>query len=265
MASAELLRRAFQRLPDPPKRTGDSIHGIFGRTEEWHDRRALIQPFLASDPAVGTVVHRLGAHTGLTSDELDALASWQRECLLAEIDEAVASPFYRQTELSELLANAGVLPMFGFPTRVRELWSRWIRSREDLEAFTISSRSLDQAISTFSPGAEVVREGEIHTCVGFAAYDLKAGKAIAIDPLGDPIDLLQCASCAATTLAPEEEPAACAACGDHSRESRCISHSASEPPTATATTTTSWKAWGASASHSSRCNQGKGRRRWWAP
>jgi DEAD/DEAH box helicase domain-containing protein len=213
VASAELLRRAFQRLPDPPKRTGDSIHGIFGRTEEWQDRRVLIQSFLAYDPAVEAVVRRLGAHTGLTSDELDALASWQRERLAAEIDEAVASPFYRQTELSELLANAGVLPMFGFPTRVRELWSRWIRSREDLEDFTISSRSLDQAISTFSPGAEVVREGEIHTCVGFAAYDLKAGKATTIDPLGEPIDLLQCAACGATTLAPEEEPAACEACG----------------------------------------------------
>lgn len=213
VASAELLRRAFQALPDPPRRTGDSIHGVFGRSEEWFDRRERVRHFLATRPDVQQVVGRLGAYTGLSRDELDALAVWQRENLVREIDRAVESPFYRQSELSELLANAGVLPMFGFPTRVRDLWGRWIRSREDLEKHSISNRPLDQAIANFSPGAEVVREGEIHTCVGFAAYDVKAGKATAIDPLGDAIDLLQCQTCGATDLAPQDTPIACAACG----------------------------------------------------
>lgn len=213
VASAELLRRAFRSLPDPPRRSGDSIHGIFGLTAEWHARRAAVGFYLAKDPDIDEVVHRLGAFTGLASEELDYIAMWQRRDLVVQIDEAVASPFYHQTELSELLANAGVLPMFGFPTRVRELWSRWIKSRQDLEQFSISSRALDVAIANFSPGSEVVREGEIHTCVGFAAYDLKGGKATSIDPLGEPIDLQQCEACGATTLAPDQELRGCDACG----------------------------------------------------
>ena len=75
--------------------------------------------------------------------------------------QAVDSPYYLQTELSELLANAGVLPMFGFPTRVRQLYSRWARSREDLDVYAVSDRSLDQAIANFSPGSEVTSEGPI--------------------------------------------------------------------------------------------------------
>jgi DEAD/DEAH box helicase domain-containing protein len=213
VASAELLRRAFRSLPDRPRRSGDSIHGIFGRTEDWPGRRTAVRAYLATQPDVDEVVGRLGAFTGLTPDELAYIANWQRHDLATNIDEAVISPFYRQPELSELLANAGVLPMFGFPTRVRELWSRWIKSRDDLEKHSISSRALDVAIANFSPGSEVVREGEIHTCVGFAAYDLKGGRAVAIDPMGDPIDLLQCKVCGATTLAPEDPPSSCDACG----------------------------------------------------
>lgn len=213
VTSAELLRRAFRSLPNPPQRTGDSIHGIFGKTDEWVTRRARVATYMAEHSDVEGVVRRLGALTGLSDDDLDDIVVWQRTCLVNEIDTAVSSPFYLQTELSELLANAGVLPMFGFPTRVRDLWSHWIRSREDLEAHSISSRSLDQAIGAFSPGAEVVREGEIHTCVGFAAYDVMGSKAIPIDPLGPPIELIQCTSCSSTTVADGVVRSACAACG----------------------------------------------------
>jgi DEAD/DEAH box helicase domain-containing protein len=213
VVSAELLRRAFKTVPNPPQRTGDSIHGIFGRTDEWAAHRPFVAEYLATDEDVKQVVERLGAFTGTDPEELEAVVDWQRHGLVAEIDASVESPFYLQHELSELLANAGVLPMFGFPTRVRELWSRWADNREQVERYSISSRSLDQAIATFSPGAEVVREGEIHTCVGFAAYDIRAGRAIPVDPLGEVIDLLQCSSCGATTVATDETLTGCRACG----------------------------------------------------
>lgn len=215
VASAELLRRAFLSLEHPPERTRDSIHGIFGRTNEWPRHRAGVAEFLASSPAIDEVVARLGAYTGLTPDDLSGLADWQRQGLIDEIDAAVDSPYYRQLELSELLANAGVLPMFGFPTRVRELYSRWINTQDDLDEFAISDRPLDQAITNFAPGAEVTREGAIHTCVGFAAYEVRGGRASSIDPLGPAIDLLRCASCGLTEVAEDPEPAACPACGAH--------------------------------------------------
>ena len=214
VASAELLRRAFLSLSDPPKRTPKSIHGAFGRADEWADlHRRGVAEFLASAPDVDEVVWRLGAHTGMSSTSLSETAQWQRGDLVSEIDDSIASPYYRQSELSELLANAGVLPMFGFPTRVRELFGRWVRSREDMDEHSISSRPLDQAIAHFSPGSEVTREGSIHTCTGFAAYDIKGDRAFAVDPLGDRIELHRCEQCNFTEVIESELMPACPACG----------------------------------------------------
>jgi DEAD/DEAH box helicase domain-containing protein len=216
VAGAELLRRAFLGLSAPPEKNADSIHGTFGRTDEWAVRRGEIERYLAATADVPAVVGRFAAYTGLRTDEVEELVQWMRSELIREIDRAADSPYYRQAELSELLANAGVLPMFGFPTRVRQLWSRWANSREDLDTYSISDRPLDQAISNFSPGAEVVREGRIHTSAGFVAYDVKAERAFTVDPLGEPISLLKCESCAAVSIREElgDEPAACLACGE---------------------------------------------------
>lgn len=215
VAGAELLRRAFLGLAEPPLRNVDSIHGTFGRTDEWGERRDAIAAYLSSSRDIPVVVRRFAAYTGLDDDEVEGLVDRLRSTLVVDIDRAVESPYYRHVELSELLANAGVLPIFGFPTRVRQLWSRWINTREDLDRYSVSDRSLDQAISNFSPGAEVVREGQIHTAAGFVAYDVKAEKAFTVDPLGDAIPLLKCESCAAVSILEEggEPPTACLACG----------------------------------------------------
>lgn len=214
VAAAEVLRRAFQQVSDPPERTGDSIHGTFGRTEEWASREAAVSDYLSRSPEVSEVVDRLGQHTGLGEAELDRVSNWLRDGLIDAIHNAVGSPHFRQEELSELLANAGVLPMFGFPSRVRELYDRWIRTRDDLEAHTVSERSLDQAVANFSPGSEVVREGSIHTCAGFAAYQVRGHVASAVDPLGEQILIAPCAECGHTDIEPAEGVSQqCPVCG----------------------------------------------------
>ena len=214
VASAENLRKAFRSLQNPPKRSGDSIHGIFGRTNEWQDNRSGIKEFLSKDSSIEDVVNRLGQFTGLSSQELRKLVEWQRGQLVEEIDMAVASQLYVQPELSELLANAGVLPMFGFPTRVRNLLSRRITKSEDLDEYLVGSRSLDNAIGIFSPGAEVVNEGLVHTCVGFAAYSVQGSHVIPVDPMGKEVSLLRCKECLDISL-PQEGmvSVSCKVCG----------------------------------------------------
>lgn len=215
VAGAELLRRAFLQLDSPPARNSDSIHGTFGRTDEWPTRRGGIAKYLATSDDVPVVVERFAAYTGLDADAIAGIVEWIRGKLVTEIDRAVANPYYRQAELSELLANAGVLPMFGFPTRVRHLWSDRAWTRDDLAKHSVSDRPLDHAIANFSPGAEVVREGQIHTAAGFIAYDVKGTRTEIIDPLGDPLRLLRCTSCDAVSLDETvSEPAtACTVCG----------------------------------------------------
>ena len=44
--------------------------------------------------------------------------------LISDIDKVVNDKTFIQNELSERLATAGLLPMFGFPTKVRSLFKQ---------------------------------------------------------------------------------------------------------------------------------------------
>lgn len=212
--AAESLRRAFRACANPPARTPDSIHGAFGQVDEWPDRRGDVAAWLASSPEVTSVATRLTAHTKLDQAQIDELIAWCRGGLIEAIDIAISNPYYTQVELSERLANAGVLPMFGFPSRVRPLYGRWVRDRKDIDDRVVSDRSLDIAISAFSPGAQVVREGQLHTAVGFAAYDLVGPRARPKDPLGPEIPMRRCLECGVVHVAADADlPEVCNVCG----------------------------------------------------
>lgn len=217
VVAAETLRRAYLALPadQRPKRTRLSIHGIFGRTDEWHESyRGPIRDALASRVDVPRLVMRLGAHTRLSSGELSEIADWASDGgLVGAVDHAVDSPWFRHPELSNLLAIAGVLPMFGFPTRVRPLYNKPVRRLGELDDAVVSDRPLDMALSQFSPGGELVKDRQIHASAGFAAYEVRGQHVQAVDPLGPPLPLLRCDECESTTVLRESEP------DDHPSES----------------------------------------------
>ena len=209
--AAEVLRRAFSSHPNPPKRSGDSIHGTFGRTEDWPSYREHVTKWTASNPDVDVLAHRFSAHTTIAGQAVEALVNWCREALAPAIDTAIESRYYMQEELSELLANAGILPMFGFPTRSRPLYGKKVKTRDDLDQSVISDRPLDMAISAFAPGAQVVKEGAVHTAVGLAAYTIKGSKATPRDPLGPAISVRRCNECGTADVS-TDGPAVCGSC-----------------------------------------------------
>lgn len=203
VATAEVLRQAFRGVSDPPSSSRESIHGAFGRREDWESHRDSVDSFLRARSQVARVVTRLAAHTGVTSDEIEGTIEWISRDLIGEITRAVEAPELHHEELSELLANAGILPMFGFPTRVRSLYSSRPNSDSEEDAAIVSTRSLDIAVSAFAPGSEVVREGRVHTSSGFAAYEYQGSSLKSIDPLGPPINLERCEDCGWIRILPE--------------------------------------------------------------
>lgn len=68
--------------------------------------------------------------------------------------------------LAHSLAELGLLPMFGMPTRVRNLYLDLKKEERRPVASTID-RDLDMAIYEFAPGAKVVKDKHEHLCVGF--------------------------------------------------------------------------------------------------
>ncbi len=133
--------------------------------------------------------------------------------LIAEIDGAVANPHLTQDQVSERLANAGILPMFGFPTRIRYLFHKRPNASAKWPPEDVVDRPLDLAISQFAPGSETVKEGLIHTAVGVVRYQRQGNQAVELpNPLGPATTVGLCTAC--QSIDTNSPPAsACPVCG----------------------------------------------------
>jgi hypothetical protein len=166
----------LDNVDDTPDTTA---HGSFSTLGEWHHYRAFVGQFVAESATVATVVERLSISAGV--DER-ALLTYLREELIPQIDEFVTRSIETSDEptvtlraqLSRELAYAGILPLFGFPTRVRPLYVEAPNQR-DQRAWppneTAISRQLKIAVTEFAPGREIVRDKTIHRSIGLVAYD----------------------------------------------------------------------------------------------
>lgn len=119
--------------------------------------------------------------------------------LLSEIDETVARQDVIHEGLAHSLAEAGKLPMYGMPTRVRNLVMGTKRSRNGI-GWLASDRDIDLAIHEFAPGSLLIKDKKTHLCVGFTGQlpEVK-GKPEAIVPisqaLAEPFFMVECPNC----------------------------------------------------------------------
>lgn len=219
VVASEALRQAFLSLDPGPHWTKDSLHGTFGLRSEWPGYRADVDGWLRYRPEVDQIVTGLTAYTELSEAEQAALLHWCRgtgpqESLVDDVDAAVKQAEAAQApdeQLSALLAANGVLPMFGFPSKVRALYGSWVH-KADLDAATVSDRPLGVAISAFAPGGQVVKDKALHTVVGFTAYDVKGDKVVPVDdPLGPAVPLSVCDTCGDVVM--HTSALACRTCG----------------------------------------------------
>lgn len=197
--NAEVLRRAFLAADPPAQWTGASAHGTFGIRSDWAPRyREQVAGFL-SDPKqfdqLAAVVNRLGVFTGIESRDLKEETQNILQRLVPLIDSALRNPLLSHDELSELCAAAGVLPMFGFPTRDRPLYHAPAFNFSKIDHAVVTSRSLDQAITMFAPGAKVVKDKQDHFAIGFAHWVMRKGEPTPAYPLGDKLVLARCKDC----------------------------------------------------------------------
>jgi DEAD/DEAH box helicase domain-containing protein len=200
---AAVLRDAFRELSDPPKWTGESTHGSFGSVHEWEERKPDVIRILTAPSfhqKISPIVDFLRKYTVLHDHDLEEIVVRLTDALPVQIDDAIRNPLLQFTELSELLASAGLLPMFGFPTRDRRLYERAISRDSDPNESHHPSRSLDLAITMYSPGGVVPREKRDLYPVGFAHYERvwkgKGGYSTEpIDPLPRPIPFFKCDEC----------------------------------------------------------------------
>lgn len=212
VAAAEVLRQCYALIPNRPEASGDSVHGAFGYAVDWQQYRDGVIANLNNVVDVNAIVQRLCVFT-VVAEEIAELSQWIENDLIGIIDDATNSDTYTQELLSERLANMGVLPMFGFPTRSRNLYSadpRPIRSFREREWTEVSNRQLELAISYFSPGSTSVKDKQVHTAIGL--IDPRP-RSTALDALGQSMAIARCPDCGATRVVDSFDPFTCSVCG----------------------------------------------------
>jgi hypothetical protein len=198
MLAKEALRQAFQEI-----RTGttkfDSVHGEFGRAADWLEHRKAVQRWLTEHMhAMEPLLNVLLKNTALSGyrESLCAYLRHDSQGLLTEIDHiAGENQRFPHEYLSERLAHAGVLPMFGFPTRSRVLYQE-DRPRQ-LPPSQSVDRDLDIAISQFAPGSQTVKDKKVLTSVGVVHYERQQAKIEAVDGCGHIRRVGNCSRCGA--------------------------------------------------------------------
>lgn len=225
----EILRQAFSSLGLFAARGGDDVHGEFGDASEWTVAPAVAPPgtppgvtveqlvagwIQANGPAVA---HTCDVLLARTSQQLRnrraSLIAYAQNQLVPSVTAAATNPTLPQVSLSERLSNVGVLPMFGFPTRVRYLFHDRPGPAHEWPPEGVVDRDLDIAISQFAPGSETVKDGLIHTAIGVVDYQPQGHRVVeAPNPLGPPQPVGMCRICQAVN-ASANPGNACLVCG----------------------------------------------------
>lgn len=203
------------------------IHGEYVPAQEYFEPTGGWKQRLAR-ALNETQEYRARALTALTEDASSAvtaaLEALDAQVLLADIDRAAAMGV-RQEGLAHTLAEAGLLPMYGMPTRVRNLYiGDAARSDSPVwRTWRTVDRDLDLAVFEFAPGSVLTKDKQEHLCVGFTGalldYVSRRAPAPEVAPLDDafapPFWMAQCGYCGAWhhfDVDPRPSGAECGSC-----------------------------------------------------
>ena len=207
---------AFKRIRDSARATpagwpGDDlvkqdIHGEFLERVGWG-----ASPWKAQ---LREVLHGADSHSvrdslvrALKSDaRVDVAIDLNADSLLADLDRAASST--SSVGLAESMADSGFFPMFGMPTRIRDLFLGRFEDDEENE-WQSMDRDLDLAIVEFSPGQVLQRDKRLFRCIGFVApldepvYDRSNSeyRGSDSDPFSERRVIYRCRTCGAWNIA----------------------------------------------------------------
>lgn len=190
-----------------------NVHGAFGKTVDWPNllRPRLIKWLDQNADAVREAAVALAGSTAFT-ETAEQRAQAVTASLVADIDAAVVTG--KHDDLSQLLAEVGLLPMFGFPTSVRYLHLSRPKRSYPWPPMGVIDRDISMAVSQFAPMSEVVRDGKVYPVVGIASFKPIGKEPQSVpEPLGIETPLVICRTCSYLGVAPETHPGTCPRCG----------------------------------------------------
>lgn len=191
----------------------DNVHGNFGTVEEWKRNKSIVEKWLNDNKTeVSRIIQFVTCGTEITSVQKYEIEDYIYNGLLEKITEIAQSNEFSQLYLSERLANAGLMPMFGFPTRTRNLY---LSMPKKIPAEDVVSRDVDMALNSFAPGHEIVKDKKVYRAVGIVDYEYD--KSHVIRPKKNSLNcyklpLNRCKNCGYSTISQNDRANDCPVC-----------------------------------------------------
>ena len=186
LRSQDIIRRVlakevlFHAFPKRSIETSNArnVHGEFGKVSDWTTNQEKLSEWIKTQEGqIRQIVQILATQTELESGT-DELISWVINDLENEIDVCIKDHQFKDDDLSQVLAESGLLPMFGFPTGVRLLYHKRPEVSNWPPTSGVVDRDIELAISQFAPGSETIKDKKIHTSIGIVSYKREQNRVI---------------------------------------------------------------------------------------
>lgn len=170
LLAKEILRRAYIETDiDVTSSEKSSVHGEFGSIDSWDIYKTEIIDWINNNQtSIETTVDAL--LTEELKEKRDEFISWVVDTttngLIEKTQSVINNEEIATNDISEKFAEGGILPMFGMPTTVKNLY-HGIKNRK-LEPLSID-RAQAMAIYEFAPGAQKTKDKAIHQVIGFTS------------------------------------------------------------------------------------------------
>ena len=165
----EVLRRAFKAigLTWTDSSLQPDTHGEMGNVQDFLadncDRRDSIASWLCQNNKIVQGV----ADVITRGTEIKAAKLFENiNALIARMNNIAKSEQDKTRGFANALADAGVLPMYGMPTMVRNLYFALPNNGGKFSEAKTLDRSIEQAITDYAPGAERVWDKRLLTPIG---------------------------------------------------------------------------------------------------
>ncbi|MBD1429230.1 DEAD/DEAH box helicase [Sphingobacterium litopenaei] len=170
LLAKEIFRRAYvEKEINITSDDKSSVHGEFGSVDSWTIYKPEISNWINENrTAIEQTVDAL--LTPQLNDKKDEFVNWVADIttpngLIEKAESIIENEEIASNDISEKFAEGGILPMFGMPTTVKNLYHGINRKPEPLSI----DRAQAMAIYEFAPGAQKTKDKAIHQVIGFTS------------------------------------------------------------------------------------------------
>lgn len=175
LLSKEILRQAYRSIAVNENNDEDksSIHGVFGKITNWGSYKRDLTAWLSGNKLmIGRIIEALTPVQLIDSkptflEYFTAIDS--AKGFISRMQNLIDNHEIPTDDISQKFAEGGILPMFGMPTDVKNLYHGTGKNNSILKI----DRAQSMAIYEFAPAAQKTKDKGIYQSIGFTSDIMK--------------------------------------------------------------------------------------------